>query len=97
MTKSSNQKAGVLIHNRVAFQGNNFSGYVISPNCEEFSPSTGRLDSHLALQLATEFPDYIVYSYGTPIAWHGKFGWTIPNVKYSVTTSKHQGYVRRAI
>jgi hypothetical protein len=38
-----------------------------------------------------------VYSYGTPIAWHTNTGWFIPDLKYSVTTSKHQGYVRRAI
>lgn len=45
---------------------------------------------------------YTVYSYGTPIAWlhEGPSGyrtWTVPNVKYSRTTSLHQGVVRRAI
>lgn len=37
--------------------------------------------------------DYIVYSYGTPIAWHGPDGWTFPDEKYSVTTSRHQGKI----
>lgn len=41
---------------------------------------------------------YVVYSYQTPIAWHtDDLGWTIPDTKYSVTTSNHQGVVRRAI
>lgn len=36
---------------------------------------------------------YVVYSYSTPIAWYNPLTerWTIPAVKYSVTTSKHQG------
>lgn len=36
--------------------------------------------------------DYVVYSYATPIAWHHpENGWTVPAVKYSMTTSHHQG------
>lgn len=42
-------------------------------------------------------PTYAVYSYGTPIAWYGERGWVIPTDKFSVTTSKHQGIVRRAV
>jgi hypothetical protein len=42
--------------------------------------------------------DYIVYSYSTPIAWHTlNFGWYVVEQKFSVTTSKHTNYVRRAI
>ena len=42
--------------------------------------------------------DFIVYSYGTTIAWHTlNFGWYVVEQKFSVTTSKHQNYVRRAI
>lgn len=42
--------------------------------------------------------DYIVYSYSTPIAWHSlNFGWYVVAQKFSVTTSKHTNYVRRAI
>lgn len=42
--------------------------------------------------------DYTVMSYATPLAWHvpGE-GWTMPEVKYSVTTSKHQGRIRVAL
>lgn len=46
--------------------------------------------------------DYVVFSYATPIAWHvtglGEWnGWVIPDVRYSVTTSRHQGFARVAL
>ena len=41
--------------------------------------------------------DYVIYSYGTPIAYRYNGKWTIPDAKYSVTTSKHQGVVRYAV
>lgn len=35
---------------------------------------------------------YVVWSYGTPIAWVRKNGQIVkPDVTYSLTTSKHQG------
>ncbi len=40
--------------------------------------------------------DYVVHSYATPIGVHSESqGWIIPEDKYSSTTSKHQGQVRR--
>lgn len=40
---------------------------------------------------------HTVMSYATPIAWRLAGGtWVIPEEKYSVTTSKHQGIVRVA-
>jgi hypothetical protein len=45
-----------------------------------------------------ERPTYVVYSYATPIAWWSeRDDWTIPDVKYTVTTSKHQHHVRMAV
>lgn len=42
-------------------------------------------------------PLYVVLSYGTPIAWAGPGeSLTVPEVRYSVTTSRHQGIARRA-
>jgi hypothetical protein len=39
---------------------------------------------------------YVVYSYSTPIAWYTHaWGWRIPEVRYSVTTSRHQGRLYR--
>lgn len=42
--------------------------------------------------------DYIVYSYDTPIAWHDTvWGWVFPGIKYSLTTTRHQGAVEAAL
>lgn len=51
--------------------------------------------------------DYVIYSYGTPIAYRVthyvrhmgacESKWIVPADRYSVTTSKHQGKVRTAI
>ena len=42
--------------------------------------------------------DYVIYSYATPIAYRTTDGnWTIPDAKYSVTTSKHQSTIRYAV
>lgn len=58
--------------------------------------SAGRLDPkwHPSVGRA----DYVVWSYGTPIAWRipGE-GWVIPEDTYSVTTSKQQGKIRAAV
>lgn len=49
--------------------------------------------------------DYVVYSYGTPIAWHlrGDYAadagveWVMPDEKYSLTTTRHQGKILVAL
>jgi CXCXC repeat len=39
---------------------------------------------------------YVIRSYGTPIGWAGPGELlTVPQVTYSVTTSRHQGIARR--
>jgi hypothetical protein len=41
---------------------------------------------------------YVVYSYGTPIAWETRGGgWVLNRTKYSVTTSGHQSKIFDAI
>ena len=40
---------------------------------------------------------YVVYSYGTPIAWLTADGWQVVEQRFSVTTSRHQSIVRRAV
>lgn len=41
---------------------------------------------------------FTVWSYGTPIAWRMADGsWVLVSGRFSVTTSKHQGVVRRAV
>ena len=55
----------------------------------------GHLPHRLA-QILSERADSIVqviYSYGTPIAWLDAGAWVVPDVRYSVTTGKHQGYL----
>jgi hypothetical protein len=96
-TKITNIKAIEYIQNRINFDASNLHGYLISSSPDCFSPATGRLPSDVVSQLQLDEPDYIVYSYGTPIAWHGKFGWSLPAIKYSQTTSRHQSIVRSAI
>lgn len=57
--------------------------------------SVGHLPRHLAA-IMRERADSIVqviYSYNTPIAWLDAGAWIIPDVRYSVTTGKHRGYL----
>lgn len=96
-TQIPNNKATEYIQNRINFDASNFKGFNLSLTPECFQPVTGRLSSDLVLQLELDKPDYIIYSYGTPIAWHGAFGWSLPAIKYSQTTSRHQSIVRSAI
>ena len=43
--------------------------------------------------------DYVVFSYGTPIAYRTEDTgeWVVPDTRYSVTTSKHQSTIRYAV
>jgi hypothetical protein len=79
-----------------------FKASALSGAYKDYTPSEGRLnrEEYALLESAMEGVKfaYVVYSYGTPIAWHtdGQ-GWYIVEQKFSVTTSKHSNYVRRAI
>jgi hypothetical protein len=65
-----------------------------APYGEHFGPwDSGRLPREYveSFQRAT----FAVFSYATPIAWVDESGqWVIPDVRYSVTTSKHQSQAR---
>ena len=78
-----------------------FKASALSGKHEEYSPHKGRLDNEEIARLIQAFDSghgaYVVYSYGTPIAWHTIDGWYVVEQKFSVTTSKHQNYVRRAV
>lgn len=55
---------------------------------------SGRLDQNetACLRADLSFIDYVVWSYGTPIAWHLRDGyWHKVAQKFSMTTSHHQG------
>lgn len=69
-----------------------------------FGSGTGRLPEDWRQVFKEDSPDYVVYSYATPIAWHvpddgddGGARWVIPDVKYSPTTTRHQNLVRTAL
>jgi len=74
-----------------------FKASALSGSYVKFTPSTGRLDPEESAKLRDAVARYVVFSYGTPIAWYGEQGWYVVEQKFSVTTSKHQNYVRRAI
>lgn len=59
--------------------------------------STGRLPEEHVKEFEADDPSYVVKSYDTPVAWHGKGGWKVPGAKYSKTTSRLQGTLRRAL
>lgn len=89
-----NQKEAMeRIANRQAFEASSMSGKYYN-----YTPGPGRLGDEYS-RLVEDFKEgaYVVLSYGTPIAWFGASGWYVVNQKFSVTTSKQQNYVRRAI
>jgi hypothetical protein len=68
---------------------------------------TGQLPQEYVNDFKDSVVRYVIFSYETPIAWsriadwerNGApvFEWVVPDVKYSVTTTKHQGNVRVAL
>ena len=83
---------------RASFKASALSG----ASFKACSVDSGRLnrEEYSSLEQALKGTEwvYVVFSYGTPIAWHIDGGdWYVVEQKFSVTTSKHQNYVRRAI
>jgi len=82
------------IRNRQPFDAGNLRGttYVLSYGV---LPDNWRAD----LRERERHISYVVYSYATPIAWYDteRGEWTVPNVKYSITTSAHQANVDSAL
>lgn len=77
---------GFLTHNQT-IRGEVDPGFVYA---------TGRLPDGWRKVLPND-ARYVVWSYVTPIAWVTRDGlFVIPAVKYSPTTSNHQGLVRQA-
>lgn len=68
---------------------------------------TGKLPRTDRSEMIDSVVKYVIYSYDTPIAywriadWNGdgspNYEWIMPEVRYSVPTSKHQGKVRTAL
>jgi hypothetical protein len=97
--KQMNQRDAIhYIATRQEFKASALSG--VNANTSGLQGAYGRLDyeEFAKFKNVETQVDYVVYSYGTPIAWHTQaYGWYVVEQKFSVTTSKHQNYVRRAI
>lgn len=90
VSKVNQAKAHDFIASKVPFQASALSGV-------EGTTGTGMMSDDETREYRQSNPTYTVRSYGTPIAWHGDAGWHVSTSKYSVTTSKHQNTVRRAL
>jgi hypothetical protein len=71
------------------------NGTLYGRNTPEGGWRWGRLDYDL--RDSVKRADYVIWSYSTPIAWRTDGEWHAPEVKYSVTTSRHQGRIFTAI
>jgi hypothetical protein len=97
MRKANRRTAPDLIASREEFEAS-----ALSARWDE-SLTLGRLPDEYAIQILTDRDGagarglYVVYSYWTPIAWFDGETWTIPDVKYSPTTSRHQNIVRHGV
>ena len=98
-SRIANKSAGYHIRNRIPFVGSNFYGSEGSSGGDRQRWYLGgvALERWIKDQDAGRIA-YSVWSYSTPIAWFvdGE-GWIVPPVKYSRSTGRHQGYVRRAV
>jgi hypothetical protein len=79
-----------------------FKASALTGKYKNYTPETGRLNETDGLKLGGVMNEnggaYVVYSYGTPIAWFSLLeGWYVVSQKFSQTTSKHQNLVRRAV
>lgn len=102
MAKLNYRQIREALRERRAFEGNSMSADYVS---EGEYVSAGQMPDHDYYYLKADLhtartqgiPFYIVRSYSTPIAW--AYGTTVrvPDVRYSVTTSKQQGYARAGL
>ena len=86
----ANRDCGPLVARREPFTGSNLRG-----GSSWGVGSFGLLPLHWRDVFVADAPDYVVWSYETPVAWHGRRGWVVPPVKYSRTTIRHVSHVTR--
>lgn len=98
MPKLNYREIREALQERRPFQGNSMSAeYVVTEYV-----GTGYMPNHdyhyfkadLHDARTQGIPFYVVRSYSTPIAWAYGNVVRVPDVRYSVTTSKQQGYAR---
>ena len=88
--RSANRDCGALVARRKPFTGSN-----LKAGPRGTVGSFGRLPGAWRYRFQEERPDYVVWSYETPIVWHGRRGWVVPPFKYSPTTIRHKQHVTR--
>jgi hypothetical protein len=82
--------AGIRVNKRKPFTNStgSFRGIVGGPG------TFGELPAYWRNRFPERGVAYTIMSYSTPIAWLDHNGeWTVPDVKYSPTTTQHQGVV----
>jgi hypothetical protein len=78
-----------------AFRASTMKGFPVS---DSKALLIGQLPTEYAAQYQENEVDYAVYSFHTPIAWRTTDGqWTVPDEKYSLTSTNHQNIVRQAL
>jgi|AntAceMinimDraft_12_1070368.scaffolds.fasta_scaffold149182_1 hypothetical protein len=90
---------GAALDSREPFQGNSMSAEYLyaethhnSGRLSPYDATWFQLDREMAESLRLSF--YVVYSYATPIGWAYGDTVSIPDAKYSPTTSKQQSKVK---
>jgi len=93
MQLKNQAEAVEAIQNRTNFIASSLSGW------EGRSSTYGQLsqDEIEQYESVKDSIDFVVLSYRTPIAWHSSAGWYMVKQKFSTTTSRHQGIIRRAL
>lgn len=98
MAKLNYREIREALQERRPFQGNSMSAEYVGTEYVR----TGAMPDHDYHYLKCDLHDartqgipfYVVRSYSTPIAWAYGNVVRVPDVRYSVTTSKQQGYAR---
>ncbi len=102
MIKTTIAKAETTIARRAEFDAGNLTGKWVEQDRDRYTTlPTGQLPDAERKALIALLNDkrrlYVVFSYGTPIAWGVGLGpLTVPSEYYSQSTSKHQNIARRA-
>lgn len=90
MSEKTREEVALFLRSRKPFKRGNLSA-------EKFGPfrTGGHLPAAEVIKMLRDEPTYIVYSYDTPIAWITTDGTAyVPDVTYSVTTTRHQRIVK---
>lgn len=94
MGQKSQNAIVTAIGERSTFVVNTMSGRQVG-NMDTYS--TSQMPAAERDRFLSDRPQYVIWSYGTPIAWvTGDGRQVVSSTRYSVTTSNHQGIVKRA-